>query len=196
MAIAYLRVSTKQQDVENQKNEILKFANLNGLGITKWHEEVVSGNKNKDIRKLGGIISRMKKNDSLIVSELSRLSRSVFESIEILNLCLKNNINLHCVKENYSCTNDMASIILGVISSIFSQMERTLISQRTKEALARKRSEGVILGRPKGSSKIWKRLISEKDKIAELLKNKVTKTKIAKLYGISRVTLYKLIAFL
>lgn len=196
MAIAYLRVSTKRQGVENQKNEIMKFANRNGLDITQWFEEVASGKQSCNSRKLGTIINKMKKDDSLIVSELSRLSRNVFESVEILNTCLKKSVNLHCVKENYSCTNDMASIILGIISSIFSQMERTLISQRTKEALAEKKKDGAVLGRPKGSSRIWSRLLDEKEKIRKLLKEKITKKKIAKIFGISRVTLYKFIAIL
>lgn len=196
MAIAYLRVSTKKQDVENQKNEINKFARERGLEISKWHKETISGKCNKNSRKLGAIIRNMKKDESLIVSELSRLSRTAFEAIEILNICLKKKVNLHCVKENYSCTNDLSSIILGFISSLFSQMERNLIGQRTKEALARKKQEGVILGRPVGSSKIWKTLISKSTKIKELLDKKVTKTKIALMLGISRVTLYKFIATL
>lgn len=196
MAIAYLRVSTKKQDVENQKNEINKFAHERGMEIKKWHKEVVSGKCDKNSRKLGRIIKNMKKDESLIVSELSRLSRTAFESIEILNSCLKKKVNLHCVKENYSCTDDLPSIILGFISSLFSQMERNLIGQRTKEALARKKKEGVVLGRPIGSSKIWLRLLGEKEKIKELLDQKIAKSKIAIIFRISRVTLYKFIATL
>lgn len=196
MAIAYLRVSTKQQDVENQKDEITRFAQSRGFKIDKWYKEVVSGKSPANTKKVNEIIRKMKNDDVLIVSELSRLSRTAFESIGILNRCIKKNINLHSVKENYSCTDDLSSIILGVISSIFSELERVRISQRTKEALAKRRQGGAQLGRPKGSSKLWKKLLTQKVTIKKLLDEKVSKSKIARLYGISRVTLYKFIAIL
>lgn len=112
----------------------------------------------------------------------------------LISTTFKKGINLYSIKENYALTGSSNNIIIGVISSLFSWLEREKISQRTKQSLNKLKSEGVKLGRPKGSSKIWNKLLSQKSEIAKLLKEKMAKSKIAKLYGISRVTLYKFIA--
>lgn len=194
MIRAYSRISTQKQNLGNQIDEINRYAKKNNLNIDQWYQEIASGKKSFSIRKLGKIISRMKTDDILIVSELSRLSRDIFDAINILGICFKKGINLYSIKENYALTGSSNNIIIGVISSLFSWLEREKISQRTKQSLNKLKSEGVKLGRPKGSSKIWNKLLSQKSEIAKLLKEKMAKSKIAKLYGISRVTLYKFIA--
>lgn len=196
MIRAYSRVSTQKQNLGNQIDEISKFAEKNSLDIDQWYQEIASGKKSLSIRKLGRIIPRMKAGDILIVSELSRLSRDVFDAINILGICLKKGINLYSIKENYTLKSDSNNIMVGIMSCIFSGLEREKISQRTKQSLSKLKNEGVKLGRPTGSSKIWEKLVSKKEKIAKLLKEKIAKSKIAELYGISRVTLYKFIASL
>lgn len=194
MTIAYLRVSTEKQDADNQREEIIRFAETRDIKIDSWKIEVISGKTESNDRKLGKIIKKLNRGDVLIISEMSRLGRLSFDAISILATCLYKGVDLLSVKENYNCKDNISSKILGIFSCIFSEMERSLISQRTKEALAKKKAEGVILGRPKGSSKIWDKLMINKELIIRMLNDKVSKTKIANTFGISRVTLYKFIA--
>lgn len=196
MIKAYSRISTQKQNLGNQIDEISRYAKRNDLNVDQWYEEIASGKRSFGIRKIGKIITRMKTDDLLIVSELSRLSRDVFDAIQILGICIKNGINLYSIKENYTLTDDPQNIMMGIVTCLFSAFERDKISQRTKQSLAKLKNDGVKLGRPVGSSKIWQRLLAEKEKITKLISEKVSKSEIAKLYGISRVTLYKFIAIL
>lgn len=189
MIYGYIRVSTDKQSVENQRFEISNFAMENALSIDKWIEETISGNKDIDKRKLGKLLSRMKKEDVLICAELSRLGRNLLMIMGILNECMKREIQVWTIKDNYRLGSDISSKVLAFAFGLSAEIERNLISQRTKEALARKKSEGVVLGRPKGSMSKKKKLSGKETKIQRLLKKNISVNKMSKLLGVHRLTL-------
>lgn len=152
MIYGYIRVSSDKQTVENQKFEIEKFCAQEKLKIGGWISETISGTKNYDKRELGKLLARVKSGDMIICSEISRLGRSLFMIMEILNLCMNKNCRVWTVKDGYRLGDDIQSKVLAFAFGLSAEIERNLISERTKEALNRKRSEGVILGRPKGTS--------------------------------------------
>ena len=159
MIAAYIRVSTDKQNLANQKEEIQRFAREQGMEIDVWVKETISGK-----RKLGWLMRKVRKGDTLIVSEISRLSRSLTEIMEIMGKCLEKNIRLYTVKERYSFDDSINSKVLCFAFGLVAEIERNLISMRTKEALAVKRSEGVILGRRKarymqGTGRFQKHLV-------------------------------------
>lgn len=190
MAIfAYLRVSTLEQNTEKNKIDILKFANINKLGNVEFIEEQISGKTNFKERKLGQLLEKMSKNDILIVPELSRLARSITQIFEIIDITKQKGIRLYAIKENFS--NSEQSITSTVTSTIFAliaQIERELISIRTKEALQARKLVGIKLGRPKGKGK--SKLDEYKSDILKLVELKVPKTIIAKQYKTSIPNLY------
>ena len=158
MIYGYIRVSTDRQTVENQRFEINNFCERNVMVVDKWIEETISGSKNIQDRKLGKLLKKMKKADVLICSELSRLGRNLLMIMGILNECMNRDIQVWTIKDNYRLGSDINSKVLAFAFGLSAEIERNLISQRTKEALARKRAEGVILGRPKGSKSKVKKL--------------------------------------
>ena len=178
MIYGYIRVSSDKQTVENQRLEINNFCNRNKLVIDGWIEETISGTKAYNKRELGKLLKRIEKNDLIICAELSRLGRNLFMIMEILNICMTKECRVWTIKDNYR---------LGLSAEI----ERNLISQRTKEALARKKAEGVTLGRPKGrkSAPDKYKLHGKETLIRELLIANVSKRKIAKLCKVDRNTL-------
>ncbi len=152
MNYGYIRVSTDRQSVENQRFEIQRFCSEQGLGVDGWIEETISGTKNYDKRELGKLLRRVCKDDLIICTELSRLGRSLFMIMEILNLCMTREARVWTIKDNYRLGDDIQSKVLAFAFGLSAEIERNLISQRTREALARKRADGVRLGRPKGSA--------------------------------------------
>lgn len=144
--VAYLRVSTEKQFLENQREEIIRFAEKNGLSIDRWYMETVSGKVSSKERKLAGLLDRMKPGDSLIITEISRLSRTLLEIMTILNSCIKRGVVLYSTKEGYVFQNDINSKVLGFAFGLMAEIERNLISMRTKEALERRRKEGKTSG--------------------------------------------------
>ena len=150
MVYAYIRVSTDKQTVENQRFEIEKFARIRELSIDKWISETVSGTQSAKKRKLGPLIKKLKKGDTLIASEISRLGRRLMEVMSILNTLMQKNITVLTVKEKYELGNNIQSQILAFAFGLSAQIERDLISQRTKEGLARRMAEGQKLGRHRG----------------------------------------------
>ena len=132
--VAYLRVSTEKQFLENQQEEIIRFAEKNGLNIDRWYMETVSGKVSTKERKLSGLLEKMKPGDSLIVTEISRLSRTLLEIMTILNSCIKKKVVLYSTKEGYVFQNDINSKVLGFAFGLMAEIERNLISMRTKEA--------------------------------------------------------------
>jgi DNA invertase Pin-like site-specific DNA recombinase len=188
MIYGYIRVSTDKQTVKNQRYEIDQFCENNLLTVNQWIEEVISGTKKIEERKLGKLIKRMKKNDILICSELSRLGRNLLMIMGILNECMNRNIQVWTIKDNYRLGNDISSKVLAFAFGLSSEIERNLISQRTKEALARKRAEGAILGRPKGSKSKIKKLSGKESEIKALLDKHVSKSAIARIFGVHRLT--------
>lgn len=190
MVIAYLRVSTEKQLLENQRNEIVRFAQKRGLTIDKWQMEKVSGTKSKEERKLEAVLRRMKTDDILIVSEMSRLSRTMLEIMAILNLCIQKQIILYSVKEGYSFENNMTSKIMGFAFGMAAEIERNLIAARTKEALAYRKAQGVILGRPVGSCSQKKVLIENDAALHRMISEGIPKNEIARRFGVSKTTFY------
>ena len=148
-----MRVSTLDQDLEKNKADILHLANERNLGKVKFVEEKASGTKNWKERKIGDVISAMGKGDHIIVSELSRLGRSMLEIMEILSVAKEKGIEVFAVKNKWSLNGSIESKIVAMVFSMAAEIERDLISQRTKEALKARKAMGVILGRPRGPGK-------------------------------------------
>lgn len=191
MVIAYLRVSTEKQFLENQKEEILRFAEKNNLVVQKWYKETVSGKVHSKERKLAGLLKRMKRGDMLIVTEISRLSRTLLEIMNILNLCIEKEVILYSTKEGYVFKDDINSKVLGFAFGLVAEIERNLISIRTKEALARRKKEGVKLGRRKGCSPKMTILRENHNFILAQLKEGVTRKQVAEDLSVSRSTILR-----
>lgn len=188
MIYAYIRVSTNKQSVENQRFEILKYADTKKITIDKWIEETVSSRKKLTDRTLGKILTELKSEDILIVSELSRLGRNLMEVMSILHTCMDRDVQVHTIREKYELGNNISSKVLAFAFSLSAEIERQLISQRTKEALARKKSEGTKLGRPKGSLSTHTKLSGKEQQIKELLDKKISYTAIGRILGVHRKT--------
>jgi len=152
MTYGYIRVSSDKQTVENQRFEIEKFCERNDLHIDGWIEETISGTKNYDKRKLGPLLKKVKKDDLIICSEISRLGRSLFMIMEILSICMKKECKVWTIKDNYRLGDDIQAKVLAFAFGLSAEIERNLISMRTKEALARLKAEGRKLGRPEGGA--------------------------------------------
>lgn len=186
--IGYLRVSTKDQDIEKNKADILKLANEKELGHVEWVDEKVSGIKAWRERKLGQTFSTLEEGDTIIVSELSRLGRSTLQILEIMKLAKERNIAVHAVKGGWSLNGSMESKIVMTIFAMIAEVEHDLISERTKEGLRARKEAGVKLGRPKGPGK--SKLDKHKEEIIALLNNGSTKTFVARKYDTSIPNLY------
>ncbi|MCI7131535.1 MAG: master DNA invertase Mpi family serine-type recombinase [Lachnospiraceae bacterium] len=193
MVYGYIRVSSDKQTVENQRFEIEKYCEKEGLEVDGWIEETISGTKNYDKRKLGVLLEKVKKDDVIICSELSRLGRNLFMIMEILNICMSKECRVWTIKDNYRLGDDIQSKVLAFAFGLSAEIERNLISQRTKEALARKRAEGVVLGRPVGSKSSKVKLSGKEEIIRELLRQNVSITQISKIYKVHRNTVSKFI---
>ena len=189
MVYGYIRVSTDKQTVENQRFEINNFCEKNNLNVDKWIEETISGAKDFETRKLGILLRSMNKRDILICAELSRLGRNLLMIMSILNKCMQKEIQVWTIKDNYKLGSDISSKVLAFAFGLSAEIERNLISQRTKEALARKKSEGVVLGRPKGSKSKKLKLSGKEKIISNMLNRNLTYKKIAKSLGVHRSTL-------
>jgi DNA invertase Pin-like site-specific DNA recombinase len=188
MIYGYIRVSTDKQTVENQRYEINQFCGKNVMVIDKWIEETISGSKKIEDRKLGKLLKRMRKDDVLICSELSRLGRNLLMIMGILNECMNRDIQVWTIKDHYRLGSDINSKVLAFAFGLSAEIERNLISQRTKEALARKRAEGVVLGRPKGRKSSTTKLTGQEKRIKELLDKKVSYSAIGRILGVHRLT--------
>ncbi len=193
MIYGYIRVSTDRQTVENQRFEINEFCKKKEILIDKWIEETISGTKEVENRKLGKLLNKMKKEDILICSELSRLGRSLLMIMGILNQCMQNEVQVWTIKDNYRLGNDISSKVLAFAFGLSAEIERNLISQRTKEALARKKAEGVILGRPIGSKSAKTKLTGHEKKITNLLSKNVSVSAIGRILGVNRLTVSKFV---
>ena len=141
MIYGYIRVSSDKQTVENQRN---RFCKNNKLRVDDWIEETISGTKNYTKRELGTLLKRIKKDDIIICSELSRLGRNLFMIMEILNICMSKECRVWTIKDNYRLGDDIQSKVLAFAFGLSAEIERQLISQRTKEALCRLKAEGRV----------------------------------------------------
>ena len=187
----YIRVSSDKQTVENQRFEINNFCKRHGIAIDDWIAETISGTKSYNKRELGKLLAHVQRDDLIICAELSRLGRNLFMIMEILNICMTKECRVWTIKDNYRLGDDIQSKVLAFAFGLSAEIERNLISQRTKEALARKRSEGVVLGRPKGSRTDPKKhkLYHKRDFIRQLLIEGVSQRQIAKICKCDRNTL-------
>jgi DNA invertase Pin-like site-specific DNA recombinase len=191
MTYGYVRVSTDKQRVDNQEYEINRFCEKNNITIDEWVKETISGTKTPDKRKLGGLLERVKEGDLIICAELSRLGRSLFMIMSILNRLMLNGVRVWTIKDNYRLGNDIQSKVLAFAFGLSAEIERDLISQRTKEALSLKRAEGIVLGRPIGSKSARVKLTGKEDEIQELRGNAMSKSAIGRILGVHRMTLDK-----
>lgn len=197
MIYGYIRVSTDKQTVENQRFEINRFCENKHIEINKWIEETISGTKAVDKRALGKLLKKLKKDDILICSELSRLGRSLFMIMDVLSECMKKGIQLWTIKDNYRLGSDISSKVLAFAFGLSAEIERNLISQRTKEALARAKAEGIIIGRHKGTrnKQLNKMCHSKHEYIIQSIKRGISIPEIARKINVAKGTLYRYLAY-
>lgn len=193
MIYGYIRVSTDKQTTENQRFEILNYAQKNALNIDYWINETISATKALNKRKLGKLLKRLHKGDILISSELSRLGRNLLQVMGILNLCMNKEVQVWTIKDNYRLGTDIQSKVLAFAFGLSAEIERNLISQRTKEALLRVKAEGKILGRPRGRQNTFVKLSGKENRVKELMDQGISKSTMAKMLGVHRITVAKFI---
>jgi len=189
MIYGYIRVSTDKQNTENQKFEIEKFSKERNAVISEWIEETISANKALEKRKFGKLMKKLKNGDTIISTELSRFGRNLMQVMGILNFCMNNGVKILTTKERYELGDNLNSKILAFAFGLSAEIERNLISQRTKEALARVRAEGKILGRPKGRKSTKVKLTGYSELIKTLLTKGLSKSSIARKLCVHRTTL-------
>lgn len=194
MIYGYIRVSTDKQSVDNQRYEIETYCRNQCIVVEKWVDEVISSKRRIEERKLYVLLKSLKKNDVLIISELSRLGRNLMQIMHILHQCMESDIKVVAIKERYELGDNINSKVLAFAFGLSAEIERNLISQRTREALARKRSEGVKLGRPRGSRSQCSKLLGKEMTIRKMIVSGKSKTEIAKNLKVCRATLRKFIA--
>jgi len=187
MVYGYIRVSTDKQTVENQRYEIQRFCKTAKLKIHKWIEEKISGTKEPEKRQLGELLKLAQKGDIIICSELSRLGRSFFMIMRILPDCMKRDIRVWTIKDGYRLGDDIQSKVLAFAFGLSAEIERNLISQRTKEALSRCKAEGKILGRKVGRA-VNVMLSGHEREIRKMLREGKNNVEIGKRYGVHRQT--------
>lgn len=191
--IGYIRVSTDKQTLEHQQFEIKQFAKNQGLKIDMWVEEKISSRKALKSRKLGTLLDNLQKNDIIISCEISRLGRSLLEVMRILETWLNKNCQVWTIKENYRLGNDIQSKVLAFAFGLAAEIERKLISDRTKSSLANIKASGKKLGRPLTAESKKLKLSKNTKKIKKLLAKGVSKSQIARILGVQRSTLRRFI---
>lgn len=186
---AYLRVSTDAQDVANQRHGIVQYCADKRLHAPLFFEDTASGKNDWRTRALGNVISQAQAADVLVVSEVSRLARSTLQVLEIMRECVDKGVHLHVVKNGIVLDGSMQAKIVATVLGLAAEIERDFISSRTKEALAKRKAEGMKLGRPEGPAKVL-RLDQYADKIDGYLSKGIDKRAIAKLLDVAPNTIY------
>lgn len=189
MNYAYIRVSTEMQSYEGQHYEIENWCRGRNISIDRWVNETVSGTRDSRRRELGKILRKMKKGDLLVCTELSRLGRNMMMVMSILNQCSQQEIRVYTIKDRFELSDNLNSKIIAFAFSLAAEIERNLISQRTREALAAKKLAGVRLGRPQGPSKKKEKFLQNLPAIHRQLQEGVPLGTIAKKLNIHRNTL-------
>ena len=189
MIYGYLRVSTDAQTLENQRYEINNFCKKSNIAIDKFIEETITGTRKVEERQLGKLLKKMNGGDILVCTELSRIGRSLLMIMSVLNNCMEREIQIWTTKELYKLGDNINSKVLAFAFGLSAEIERNLISQRTKEALARKKAEGVILGRPKGSKASYYKLTGKENLIISYISKKYSYSKMSRLLKVERKTI-------
>lgn len=188
---AYLRVSTNQQDVENQRHGILEYANQKSLGHLEFISDFVSGQKRWRDRELGKLLTETaKEGDMVVFAEISRMARSTLQVLEILECCVQKKISVHIAKQQMVLDDSMQSRITSTVLGLAAEIERELISMRTTEALAKRKAAGKTLGRPRGKQSAKLKLDAKEQEIKMYLSKGISKRSIAKLVDCAPSTLY------
>lgn len=191
MNYGYIRVSTDKQSAENQRYQIEQYFKTHSIKADGWIQEVKSGTLYYRKRSLGKLLNKVKKGDMIVCTEISRLGRSLFMIMEILNLCMTKECVVCTIKEGYMLGNDISNKVLAFAFGLSAEIERMLISQRTAEALALRRAKGVILGRPKGAKGKHNKLKVKETQLNKLLKTGLPCKQIAKKLNVSSSTVYR-----
>ena len=188
---AYLRVSTNQQDVDNQRHGILEYVNQQSLGHLEFVEDSVSGQKKWRDRQLGQLLTTTAvSGDVIIFAEISRMARSTLQVLEILECCMQRELIIHIAKQQMVLDDNLPSRITATVLGLAAEIERELISLRTREALAKRKAAGKPLGRPKGRQSAKLKLDPRKQEIQMYLDKGISKRSIAKLVDCAPSTLY------
>jgi DNA invertase Pin-like site-specific DNA recombinase len=191
----YLRVSTDRQDLVGQRYEVLEYCQANRLQIDEFIEATVSTRRSGDERLIGELLGRLSVGDTLIVSELSRIGRSLGEVVAIIDEIIRRKVRFICIKQNWIVNAtlngevDITTRVLQAVFALLAELERDLISKRTKQALAAKKQAGIQLGRRKGSRNKSVKLDTKKEEIVTMLQGKASKSYISRRLGVSRSTL-------
>ena len=197
MIYGYVRVSTDKQSTENQRFEIENYSKAKGFRIERWVDETISGTTSVSDRQLGRLLKQIRKGDTLVTTELSRLGRNLMQVMSFLHQCMERDIIVLTVKERYELGNNINSKILAFAFSLSAEIERNLISQRTKEALARLKKEGHQIGRGKGrrNKKLNAKCVAKHKYIESQMAKEISVPQIAKKLKIARGTLYRYLAY-
>ena len=189
MIIAYIRKSTEKQEFAHMEFEIKDYASKHKLKINKWVQESISSRMPLQKRELGSVLAALKAGDILITTEISRLGRSLLEVMSILQICLNKNCQVITTKEHYHLGNDLQSQVLAFAFGLSAQIERDLISQRTRAALTAKKAQGVRLGRPFGAESKKLALTPNIIRVKSLLKKGLSQAKVSKALEVKPQTL-------
>jgi DNA invertase Pin-like site-specific DNA recombinase len=189
MNYGYVRVSTDKQTTQNQKFEIENFCEKKGEKVDVWMCEQISGKIDTNKRKLGKLLKTMTKDDTIICTEISRLSREMYALISLLYQCEKKNVNIIAIKESFNPQENKYAKFSALFFAASAELERNMISQRTKEALAYKKSVGIRLGRPIGSKSKSRKLTGKEEKIRKMRNEGVSLRKMAKILKVHTDTL-------
>ena len=192
--IGYIRVSSNKQTVEHQRFEISQFATANKMEINRWVQETISSRQPLDKRQLGALLKKLKRDDILISCEISRLGRSLLEVMRILEMCMNNGAKVWTIKENYRLGDDIQSKVLAFAFGLAAEIERNLISQRTRASLNNIRATGKKLGRPLSAQSKKLKLTRNMNKIRQLLDAGVSRYKIAQIMHVQPVTMNRFLA--
>ena len=187
--IAYIRVSSDKQTCSNQLFTIKEYANTQNIKINQWVEETISSKKSLEERRLGNLLNSLSSEDCIIITEVSRLARNLYELAGILQSAIKKDVKIISIKENYVFQNDLQSKIMAYTFGLAAEIERDLISTRTRMSLEKLKTQNVKLGRPIGSKSRELKLSKNKNKIFELLQCGVSQAKIAKMMKVNPTTL-------
>lgn len=191
--VGYIRVSTDKQTLAHQKYEIEQFVQKQGIKIDQLEEETISSRKPLHKRKLGKLLEELNNGDVLIACEISRLGRSLLEVMKILEICLNKNCEVWTIKENYRLGNDIQSKVMAFAFGLSAEIERNLISQRTKASLESIKASGKKLGRPFEAQSKKLKLSKNTKKVRNLLDKGVSKAQIARIMNVQKITLRRFI---